>query len=577
MYIFRTISKISCKNVAEGYKILIKSPLYIANDVADIEFFNSEKIEPFIADNIFKHLDPNKLFFTSTEIIELKKTQQNNIIKQLLSGNCSWYHGIFKKYESSKLKLSTWYQKDILSKKSNNFIYTFINFFTTNKILSIERLLQKPWAKISLNDIKNLKDFSFLGEINNKEFEVMKVIRGEYNLFLKNNNNKHDKNFILNKTVKHIYDVAINSGAVYNDKDKNHVFLSAIVNSLDPHSFYKKNDEIFMRIENNVDESKKLSRFQSKLLNNNIAYIKFSHFYNPGFLDNSISEDFIQSLKKLDSKSSSLIIDIRDNLGGSIDEVIRMLGSLIYTSKLAGSKSCGQSKSKKIKDTPYDNAGVAKLKEPDQKELLYAPMIGFNKAEKTFKSLLFFCNRKPYFDKKPIVVLINKASASSAEILALGLQEAGIAIVVGSSNSFGKGTSQSNYDNLRLTDLFWTSVLGTSIQKSGITSDIVLKFPLALKSKYYKFLITEKNLPRALSKPLNVASAWSNSKNESNILSYFSAKKLSQKKLIKFLNQQIKKRNTKNTAILSKNKKEQEKLMFKEIFQILKDWKKYKN
>lgn len=81
---------------------------------------------------------------------------------------------------------------------------------------------------------------------------------------------------------------------------------------------------------------------------------------------------------------------------------------------------------------------------------------------------------KPY----PVLVLINNASASSAEILAGALQQSAGAILVG-ERSFGKGTVQISYPDelgdgslVKLTVYKWLLPDGTWIQHEGLTPDV---------------------------------------------------------------------------------------------------------
>jgi carboxyl-terminal processing protease len=81
--------------------------------------------------------------------------------------------------------------------------------------------------------------------------------------------------------------------------------------------------------------------------------------------------------------------------------------------------------------------------------------------------------------KTPLVVLINKGSASASEIVTGALKDNNRAIIVG-TKSFGKGTVQeiipfSENSSLRLTVAEWLTPLGKSINKEGISPDIIIE------------------------------------------------------------------------------------------------------
>ena len=101
--------------------------------------------------------------------------------------------------------------------------------------------------------------------------------------------------------------------------------------------------------------------------------------------------------------------------------------------------------------------------------------------------------KKVLFDKDPsivwdgpLVILVNQMSASASEILAAALQDYNRAIVIGSSNTFGKGTvqnvldlnrfvSNSNFDigALKITTEKFYRITGSSVQLKGVESDII--------------------------------------------------------------------------------------------------------
>jgi hypothetical protein len=91
---------------------------------------------------------------------------------------------------------------------------------------------------------------------------------------------------------------------------------------------------------------------------------------------------------------------------------------------------------------------------------------------------------------KPVVVLVNSGTKSSAEVLAGALQDYG-AIVVG-RRTFGKGTNQISIDlrdyeiagKLAITQSFIVRPSGKLIQFAGITPDVTLPSPSSKKEKF---------------------------------------------------------------------------------------------
>lgn len=145
-------------------------------------------------------------------------------------------------------------------------------------------------------------------------------------------------------------------------------------------------------------------------------------------------------------KVEGLILDLRGNGGGSLEEVRRMTG--FFTGK----------------------GPVVQVKD-------YLGRIDLKNA---YDKAIF---------KKPMVVLIDKSSASASEILAGALQDYNRALVVGTSSTFGKGTVQQPMDISRLMPFFanrdragflkptiqkFYRVSGMSTQNKGVEADIVL-------------------------------------------------------------------------------------------------------
>lgn len=87
----------------------------------------------------------------------------------------------------------------------------------------------------------------------------------------------------------------------------------------------------------------------------------------------------------------------------------------------------------------------------------------------------------------PLVIMQNELSASASEILAGAMQDYGRAVVIGSPQSFGKGTVQTfvdlnrflstsdDFGSLKLTIQKFYRITGESTQRKGIVSDIEMK------------------------------------------------------------------------------------------------------
>ena len=111
-------------------------------------------------------------------------------------------------------------------------------------------------------------------------------------------------------------------------------------------------------------------------------------------------------------KIDGLILDLRNNGGGSLEEVRRMTGFFMESGPVV-----------QVKNT----LGQVQVKDSDKGKPIYAG---------------------------PLVVVIDKSSASASEILAGALQDFNRAVVVGDSSTFGKGTVQQPMDIGRMLPLF---------------------------------------------------------------------------------------------------------------------------
>jgi carboxyl-terminal processing protease len=153
------------------------------------------------------------------------------------------------------------------------------------------------------------------------------------------------------------------------------------------------------------------------------GYIRLNRFSSNTY------KEFIEALEKLKAEGmTSLVLDLRDNGGGILEEAIDIIDEFIGGEKL----------------------------------IVYTE--GVNSPKKEYKA-----KRAGLFETGKLVILMNEGSASASEVIAGALQDHDRATIVG-RRSFGKGLVQEQYalsdgSALRLTIARYFTPLGRSIQK----------------------------------------------------------------------------------------------------------------
>ncbi len=152
----------------------------------------------------------------------------------------------------------------------------------------------------------------------------------------------------------------------------------------------------------------------------------------------SVSEDTNNALKSLAAKNvAGIIIDLRNNPGGSLEEVAKMIGQVVKSGPVV-----------QIRD---GNGNVSVFEDSDGGAQTYTG---------------------------PLAVMINLASASASEIYSAAIQDYGRGIVIGSTTT-GKGTAQVQLDSLAygqatLTQRKFYRITGGSTQNKGVIPDVKL-------------------------------------------------------------------------------------------------------
>lgn len=176
----------------------------------------------------------------------------------------------------------------------------------------------------------------------------------------------------------------------------------------------------------------KVYHVKNEMLENNIGYIKLATF------DENCSEEFKNAYTELQQQGAQkLIIDLRDNTGGLVDEALNIADMIL----------------------PKDKTELITVDSKDNKEITTS-------------------KQDPIIDMD-IVVLVNEYSASASEILVGALKDNEKAKVVGTT-TYGKGVIQnvfslSDGSVLKLTTAEYFTPNETQINKKGIKPDITVE------------------------------------------------------------------------------------------------------
>ena len=186
------------------------------------------------------------------------------------------------------------------------------------------------------------------------------------------------------------------------------------------------------------------------------GYIKIPSFYRDfektrfGGSGRNSTDDVKKEMDKFhEVKISGLVLDLRNNGGGALTDAVKTAGLFIKDGPVVQAKGID---------------GKISVLSNDDPDIIF---------------------------EGPIIVLVNKFSASASEILAGALQDYGRAIIIGGEHTHGKGTVQTILDlneevsfqnmdyltplgALKLTTQKFYRITGESTQYRGITPDIVL-------------------------------------------------------------------------------------------------------
>lgn len=179
----------------------------------------------------------------------------------------------------------------------------------------------------------------------------------------------------------------------------------------------------------------------------------------------SSSVDMVTEVNKLKAqKVDGIVVDLRSNGGGSLDESIAIAGLFFDKGPVVQIK---------------DQRGSIQVQKDEDPSTLY---------------------------DGPLMVMINRQSASASEIFAGAIQDYHRGLIIGDTHTFGKGTVQNLNDideklgAIKVTISKFYRPLGSSTQLKGVESDVVLPDILdeyEVGEKFYDYAIPWEKLPAA--------------------------------------------------------------------------------
>ena len=207
-----------------------------------------------------------------------------------------------------------------------------------------------------------------------------------------------------------------------------------------------------------IRDTIKIQSVYAKNIGDKILYLRVTSF------DKKVVEGVKKELNKPTNKGKGLILDLRNNPGGLLDQAVGLVDLFVDEGPIVSQKGREKSDDKVYSAT----------------------------SSGTFK-------------KQALVVLVNEGSASASEIVAGALQDTKRAVIVG-QNTFGKGSVQVilpiiQEEAIKLTIARYYLPSGRTIQAVGVKPDVEVKFG-EIKTYENDYTIKEADLKKHLESEL---------------------------------------------------------------------------
>ncbi|MRI83161.1 MAG: peptidase S41 [Nitratiruptor sp.] len=199
------------------------------------------------------------------------------------------------------------------------------------------------------------------------------------------------------------------------------------------------------------------SVYTKHILDPEILYIRITNF------DKKVVQEVKRALEQ-NPKTKGLIIDLRNNPGGLLDQAVGLSDLFIDEGVIVSQKGRVQSENR-----------------------------------------VYYAHKRGTYKELPLVVLVNGGSASASEIVSGALQDHHRAVIVG-EKTFGKGSVQvilpiNKSEAIKLTIARYYLPSGRTIQAKGITPDAIV-YPGKVEKKVDEFAIKEAELKAHLKSEL---------------------------------------------------------------------------
>ncbi|ONH86012.1 peptidase S41 [Thalassospira sp. MCCC 1A02803] len=212
------------------------------------------------------------------------------------------------------------------------------------------------------------------------------------------------------------------------------------------------------RVEDSFDVTVKRARIEvpsvtASIIDQDIGYIRVSRF-DATTLDQT--QEYLQELEDRIASPRGIIVDLRRNPGGLLDSAADIADQFLTEGLIVATEGRGE---RKLRSYEAD--------------------------------------RSDFFEKVPMAILLDRGSASGAELMAAALRENGRGIIIG-ERSFGKGSMQrimplTSGGGLKITTGYYTTPENHIVQGHGVIPDI--EITLADAEEFEREIDLEHALP----------------------------------------------------------------------------------